>query len=207
MLRILHTERRGAGHAYAGIAYLASPAGTLLAALQRHALANHPWQGRLYQAINGQWHLILESAQTTPATLALDAMLETLAPFDLPDDLYPLVLTLLPQAQPEPETAPAPSSGRGLFMRNLAATDASVADIPLPTRRCLEVDMAQWAGSLLGGGNSARHRCSVRPTTAYPCRSGERTLPDSQAGPGTVGKAPRRSGNRWPSPRRSTILG
>jgi hypothetical protein len=107
MLRILHTERRGAGWAYAGIATLSFTHGTLIAALQRHAIANHPWQSRLYQTIDGQQHLLWESGHTDPAGIALDALLETLAPFGLPDDLYPLVTALLPQGDREPETAPS----------------------------------------------------------------------------------------------------
>src|SRR5690348_2889114 len=106
MLRILHTERRGAGWAYAGLAILSSSCGTLVAALQRHAIATNPWQGRLYRLEAGCASLLWESDRTDPAQLALDALLEELAPFGLPDDLYPLVTALLPQGVAQSETAP-----------------------------------------------------------------------------------------------------
>jgi hypothetical protein len=107
MLTLIHTERRGAGWAYAGICHFAYPRGTLVAALQRHAIASHPWQGRVYTCFNRQCTLLWESAHTSPAQSALDALLEYLAPYGLPDDLYPLVNALLPQGASEPVTAPS----------------------------------------------------------------------------------------------------
>lgn len=110
MLRIIHSERRGAGWATANLCYLTYPHGTLVAALQRHALARHPWQGRLYLCINRQCELLWESPLSDPAQIALDALLETLAPYGLSVDLYPLVNALLPEGVGQPETAPAQRS-------------------------------------------------------------------------------------------------
>jgi hypothetical protein len=88
--------------------YLSYTHGTLVAALQRHAIAPHPWQGRLYHCVGQRCELVWESPHADPAQLALDPLLERLAPFGLPDDLLPLVNALLPQAGSEPAT-PSPA--------------------------------------------------------------------------------------------------
>ena len=98
MLTLIHTERRGAGWAYAGICHLAYLRGTLVACLQRHAIASHPWQARVYTCLRRQCEPLWESARTTPAQSALDALLEHLAPYGLPDDIFPLIEALLPEA-------------------------------------------------------------------------------------------------------------
>ena len=98
MLTLLRTEYRGAGWAWASLCYLSYPRGTLVACLQRHPLASHPWQARIYEGTGGRVLPLWESENLNPASLALDALLESLAPFGLPDDLFPLVNTLLPQA-------------------------------------------------------------------------------------------------------------
>jgi hypothetical protein len=100
---ILAIERRSSGHAYAGMVSVTWRGEAYTLMLQRHPTSRTPWQASLHQTparitaesfTNPLWR----SRCLEAATLAIDALLEHVAPLGLPDDLYPLVLALLPEA-------------------------------------------------------------------------------------------------------------
>src|SRR4051794_33568647 len=109
MMRIGDPERRGQGHAYACLLPVNWGDEGFTLMLQRHPAGQRRWQASFHQTparidresfTNPLWR----SRCAEAATQAIDALLEHVAYLGLPDDLYPLVLALLPDrpiGQPE----------------------------------------------------------------------------------------------------------
>src|SRR4051794_7204423 len=106
-------ERRGNGHNYACLLAVTWGDESFTLMLQRHPAGQRLWQTSLHQTPAR----ITAESFTSPlwrsqcreaATQAIDALLEHVAYLGLPDDLYPLVVALLPEALiGQPVYAPA----------------------------------------------------------------------------------------------------
>src|SRR3954469_23671061 len=108
LIHIGTPERRGQGHNYACLLPVTWRDETFTLMLQRHPTGNRLWQTSLHQTPAR----ITAESFTSPlwrsrcleaATLAIDALLEHVAPLGLPDALFALAPALLPgppSAQP-----------------------------------------------------------------------------------------------------------
>ena len=102
---ILETQRRQSGHAYAALLRVSVGERYLTLVLQHHPVGDLKWQASLYEApqVPPLTPPLWQSEKAEAATQAIDALLDTIAPFGLPDALYSLVTALLPT---EPVDAP-----------------------------------------------------------------------------------------------------
>ena len=94
---ILEKQRRASGRAYASIVTIRWGETSYVLILQHHPVSKPPWQSSLHTG-NVRDSPLWQSERTEAAALAIDALLERIAPLGLPDDLLPLINDLLPIA-------------------------------------------------------------------------------------------------------------